>query len=135
MWASCSLPVWLGGIVALQECHQARLGHSLEITLWMFQLFSLGRSSLSGIEHMVHKTFLRSDLAEGFIARCALGPVVSFYLGRRPVISEHRMLYVPLMIISKASAVLGTAQAAWDLLDKRSEIYSGRPRSIMAYVS
>ena len=30
--------------------------------------------------------------------------------------------------------VLGTAQAAWDLLDKRSEIYSGRPRSIMAYV-
>ncbi|KAM5541056.1 hypothetical protein V8D89_005367 [Ganoderma adspersum] len=42
------------------------------------------------------------------------GPVISFYLGRTPVI------------------VLGTAQAAWDLLDKRSEIYSGRPRSIMA---
>ncbi|KAI0628040.1 cytochrome P450 [Trametes polyzona] len=42
------------------------------------------------------------------------GPVVSFYLGRKPVI------------------ILGTAQAAWDLLDKRSEIYSGRPRSIMA---
>ncbi|KAI8996407.1 hypothetical protein BD414DRAFT_527269 [Trametes punicea] len=45
-----------------------------------------------------------------------LGPVVCFYLGRTPVI------------------LLGTAQAAWDLLDKRSEIYSGRPRSIMAYV-
>ncbi|KAI8996406.1 cytochrome P450 [Trametes punicea] len=42
------------------------------------------------------------------------GPVVCFYLGRTPVI------------------LLGTAQAAWDLLDKRSEIYSGRPRSIMA---
>ncbi|KAH9901308.1 cytochrome P450 [Cubamyces lactineus] len=42
------------------------------------------------------------------------GPVVSFYLGRTPVI------------------MLGTAQAAWDLLDKRSDIYSGRPRSIMA---
>ncbi|KAI0353739.1 cytochrome P450 [Trametes cingulata] len=42
------------------------------------------------------------------------GPVVCFYLGRTPVI------------------LLGTAEAAWDLLDKRSEIYSGRPRSIMA---
>ena len=28
--------------------------------------------------------------------------------------------------------VLGTAQAAWDLLDKRADIYSGRPRSIVA---
>ncbi|TFK91176.1 cytochrome P450 [Polyporus arcularius HHB13444] len=42
------------------------------------------------------------------------GPVCSLYLGRTPVI------------------VLGSAQAAWDLLDKRSDIYSGRPRSIMA---
>ncbi|KAI0751692.1 cytochrome P450 [Daedaleopsis nitida] len=42
------------------------------------------------------------------------GPLVSFHLGRTPVI------------------VLGTAQAAWDLLDKRSDIYSGRPRSVMA---
>ncbi|KAI0352103.1 cytochrome P450 [Trametes cingulata] len=42
------------------------------------------------------------------------GPVVSFYLGRTPVI------------------LLGSAQAAWDLLENRSEIYSGRPRSIMA---
>ncbi|PIL24617.1 cytochrome P450 [Ganoderma sinense ZZ0214-1] len=42
------------------------------------------------------------------------GPVVSFYLGRKPVI------------------VLGTAQAAWDLLDKRADIYSARPRSIVA---
>ncbi|RPD52979.1 cytochrome P450 [Lentinus tigrinus ALCF2SS1-7] len=42
------------------------------------------------------------------------GPVISLYLGRTPVI------------------VLGSAQAAWDLLDKRSDIYSGRPRSIMA---
>lgn len=31
--------------------------------------------------------------------------------------------------------VLGTAQAAWDLLEKRSEIYSSRPRFIVAYVS
>jgi hypothetical protein len=31
--------------------------------------------------------------------------------------------------------VLGEAQAAWDLLDKRSDIYSSRPRSIMASVA
>ncbi|EMD31789.1 hypothetical protein CERSUDRAFT_100017 [Gelatoporia subvermispora B] len=42
------------------------------------------------------------------------GPVISLYLGWTPVV------------------VLGSAQAACDLLDKRSEIYSGRPRSIMA---
>lgn len=42
------------------------------------------------------------------------GPIISFYLGRTPVI------------------VLGTAQAAWDLLDKRSDIYSSRPRFVVA---
>ncbi|KZT55003.1 cytochrome P450 [Calocera cornea HHB12733] len=42
------------------------------------------------------------------------GPVVSIYLGKTPVI------------------VLGTAQAAWDLLEKRSNIYSSRPRFIMS---
>ncbi|KAA1474399.1 cytochrome P450 [Dentipellis sp. KUC8613] len=42
------------------------------------------------------------------------GPVVSLFLGRTPVI------------------VLGTAQAAWDLLEKRSEIYSSRPRFVVA---
>ncbi|KAI0321505.1 cytochrome P450 [Amylostereum chailletii] len=42
------------------------------------------------------------------------GPVLSLWLGRTPVI------------------VLGTAQAAWDLLDRRSDIYSSRPRFIMA---
>lgn len=42
------------------------------------------------------------------------GPVVSIFLGSTPVI------------------VLGTAQAAWDLLEKRSEIYSSRPRFIVA---
>ncbi|PFH51132.1 hypothetical protein AMATHDRAFT_80422 [Amanita thiersii Skay4041] len=41
------------------------------------------------------------------------GPAISFFLGSTPVI------------------VLGTAQAAWDLLEKRSEIYSSRPRFIM----
>ena len=30
--------------------------------------------------------------------------------------------------------VCGTAQAAWDLLEKRSDIYSSRPRFIMGYV-
>nr|VWO96614.1 N/A [Ganoderma boninense] len=44
----------------------------------------------------------------------SVGPIISFYLGRKPVI------------------VLGTAQAAWDLLDKRADIYSARPRSIVA---
>ncbi|TBU46186.1 cytochrome P450 [Dichomitus squalens] len=42
------------------------------------------------------------------------GPVVSLYLGSTPVI------------------VLGTAQAAWDLLEKRSDIYSSRPRFVVA---
>ncbi|KAF5379529.1 hypothetical protein D9615_006568 [Tricholomella constricta] len=42
------------------------------------------------------------------------GAVVSIFLGSTPVI------------------VLGTAQAAWDLLEKRSDIYSSRPRFILA---
>ncbi|EMD37058.1 hypothetical protein CERSUDRAFT_114955 [Gelatoporia subvermispora B] len=42
------------------------------------------------------------------------GPVVSLRLGSTPVI------------------VLGTAQAAWDLLEKRSDIYSSRPRFVVA---
>ncbi|KAJ7760656.1 cytochrome P450 [Mycena maculata] len=41
------------------------------------------------------------------------GPVVSFYLGSTPVI------------------VLGTSEAAHDLLEKRGDIYSGRPRIIV----
>ncbi|KAF8207028.1 cytochrome P450 [Mycena galopus ATCC 62051] len=43
------------------------------------------------------------------------GPVVSFYFGQTPVI------------------VLGTAEAAHDLLDKRGEIYSSRPRQIVGH--
>ncbi|KAG6819022.1 hypothetical protein H0H93_016256 [Arthromyces matolae] len=39
------------------------------------------------------------------------GPVISYLLGSTPVI------------------VLNTANAAWDLLEKRSEFYSSRPRS------
>ncbi|KAI0795531.1 cytochrome P450 [Abortiporus biennis] len=42
------------------------------------------------------------------------GPIISLHLGRTPVI------------------VLGTAQAAWDLLDRRSDIYSSRPRFVVA---
>ncbi|KAI0057325.1 cytochrome P450 [Artomyces pyxidatus] len=42
------------------------------------------------------------------------GPVVSLFLGGTPVI------------------ILGTAQAAWDLLEKRSDIYSSRPRFVVA---
>ncbi|KAH7912492.1 cytochrome P450 [Hygrophoropsis aurantiaca] len=42
------------------------------------------------------------------------GPVMSIFLGRTPVI------------------VLGTAQASWDLLEKRSDIYSSRPRFVVA---
>ncbi|KAI0032975.1 cytochrome P450 [Vararia minispora EC-137] len=41
------------------------------------------------------------------------GPIFSFYLGRTPVI------------------VLNNGKAAWDLLEKRGEIYSSRPRNIM----
>ncbi|THH09691.1 hypothetical protein EW145_g1830 [Phellinidium pouzarii] len=42
------------------------------------------------------------------------GPVMSLFFGNTPII------------------VLGTAQSAWDLLEKRSEIYSSRPRFIMS---
>ncbi|TFK78780.1 cytochrome P450 [Polyporus arcularius HHB13444] len=42
------------------------------------------------------------------------GPIFSLHLGSTPVI------------------VLGTAQAAWDLLEKRSNIYSSRPRFVVA---
>ncbi|THV08021.1 cytochrome P450 [Dendrothele bispora CBS 962.96] len=42
------------------------------------------------------------------------GSVVSLFLGSTPVI------------------VLGSAQVAWDLLEKRSEIYSSRPRFVVA---
>ncbi|KDR77141.1 hypothetical protein GALMADRAFT_431691 [Galerina marginata CBS 339.88] len=42
------------------------------------------------------------------------GPVTSIFLGSTPVI------------------ILGTAQPAWDLLEKRSDIYSSRPRFIVA---
>ncbi|KAJ7671682.1 cytochrome P450 [Mycena polygramma] len=43
------------------------------------------------------------------------GSVISFYLGRKVVI------------------VLGTAEAAHDLLEKKGEIYSGRPRNIVGH--
>ncbi|KAJ7224125.1 cytochrome P450 [Mycena pura] len=43
------------------------------------------------------------------------GPVISFYLGGKPVV------------------VLGTAEAAHDLLEKKGEIYSGRPRNIIGH--
>ncbi|KAJ3559622.1 hypothetical protein NM688_g227 [Phlebia brevispora] len=43
------------------------------------------------------------------------GPIFSFFVGRTPVI------------------VLTKAQIAWDLLEKRGEIYSSRPRQIMAH--
>ncbi|KAF4613090.1 hypothetical protein D9613_011043 [Agrocybe pediades] len=42
------------------------------------------------------------------------GPVTSIFLGSTPVI------------------ILGTAQPAWDLLEKRSDIYSSRPRFVVA---
>ncbi|KAF9476061.1 cytochrome P450 [Pholiota conissans] len=42
------------------------------------------------------------------------GPVTSIFLGTTPII------------------VLGTAQPAWDLLEKRSDIYSSRPRFVVA---
>jgi len=42
------------------------------------------------------------------------GPVVSLHFGKTPIV------------------ILGTADTAWDLLEKRSEIYSSRPRFIVA---
>ncbi|KAM5536851.1 hypothetical protein V8D89_009569 [Ganoderma adspersum] len=44
------------------------------------------------------------------------GPVVSLHLGNTPWADR---------------LVLGTAQAAWDLLEKRSDIYSSRPRCVV----
>ncbi|KAF8168582.1 cytochrome P450 [Pholiota molesta] len=45
------------------------------------------------------------------------GPVASLFLGSTPVI------------------ILGTAQPAWDLLEKRSDIYSSRPRFVRGNLS
>lgn len=38
-------------------------------------------------------------------------------------------------ILIQKYPVLGTAQVAWDLMEKRSDIYSSRPRFIMACVA
>ncbi|KAI0080439.1 cytochrome P450 [Panus rudis PR-1116 ss-1] len=46
------------------------------------------------------------------------GSVISLHLGKTPVIGMQ--------------SVLGTAQAAWDILDRRSDIYSSRPRFVVA---
>lgn len=39
------------------------------------------------------------------------------------------------MLLNPSYPVLGTAQAAWDLLEKRSDIYSSRPRFVVALVT
>ncbi|KAF7375270.1 Cytochrome P450 [Mycena sanguinolenta] len=63
------------------------------------------------------------------------GPVVSFYLGQTLVIGEDSSLkpsdYVK--FDNTIIEVLGTAEAAHDLLDKRGEFYSGRPRQIVGH--
>ncbi|KAF7330210.1 Cytochrome P450 [Mycena venus] len=63
------------------------------------------------------RRFLRDNRADVPLSHFwkTFRPVVSFYFGRTPVI------------------VLGTAEAAHDLLDKRGEIYSGRPRQIVGH--
>ena len=42
---------------------------------------------------------------------------------------------VSAVLVDPRMLVLGTAQAAWDLLEKRSEIYSSRPRFVVAYAT
>ncbi|KAG0698347.1 hypothetical protein DFH29DRAFT_834832 [Suillus ampliporus] len=43
-----------------------------------------------------------------------------------------RQYGTPLGRAANPASVLGTAQAAWDLLEKRSDIYSSRPRCVVA---
>ena len=56
---------------------------------------------------------------------------MSIFLGRTPVIGEH-VDEAESWAVLIFHRVLGTAQAAWDLLEKRSDIYSSRPRFIVA---
>ena len=69
----------------------------------------------------------------------ALGPVVSLHFGNTPIIGTAVLLLLRLFLdlsfmIFSPCLVLGTAQAAWDLLEKRSDIYSSRPRFVVACV-
>lgn len=67
-----------------------------------------------------------------------LGDVVSFWLGGTPIIGMSLLLIPPLCVIGKphtcATLVLGSLKAATDILEKRGNIYSSRPRNIMGSV-
>ena len=64
------------------------------------------------------------------------GHIFSFVIGNKVVIGNSVPYAIPKMSSyhSPVLIVLNTAQVAWDLLEKRGEIYSSRPRSIMGYV-
>lgn len=59
------------------------------------------------------------------------GPVVSLFFGSTPIIGKFSKELRLSAILMFVNLVCGTAQAAWDLLEKRSDIYSSRPRFIM----
>lgn len=54
---------------------------------------------------------------------------MSLRLGSTPVMGN--IIKLPHSV--SYNVVLGTANAAWDLLEKRSDIYSSRPRFIVGY--
>lgn len=79
------------------------------------------------------KQFGTLNITSGVLQRLTplSGSICLFFLGKTPVIGtmlcnncvEHQTQRAP---------VLTKAQVAWDLLEKRGEIYSSRPRQIMA---
>ena len=76
--------------------------------------------------------------------------MISFYLGRHPVIGKREstkrpwapvsrsvllIQLMPFAFCSTLPLVVNNMKSAYDLLDKRGEIYSSRPRNIMGYVT
>lgn len=64
------------------------------------------------------------------------GPIFSFRLGHTPVIGALGAASFTLSYTFAETQVIvvNSAKVAWDLLEKRGEIYSSRPRNIMGCV-
>lgn len=98
----------------------------------MYPSFSRGRHSGDGASNLVCPTCMFTVNARNLIIYYRSRDI--FVLGQD---TDHQCALRPQMAIASTHShilpVLGTAEAAKDLLEKRGEIYSSRPRSIMGY--